>query len=69
MPYSCGMGKMSMGGNPLPHRLPALLCALLMALLFAPAASGEDNAEQNVFVAPTLPPDAVSYTHIRPSAR
>lgn len=55
------MGKMSMGGNPLPHRLPALLCALLMALLFAPAASGEDNAEQNVFVAPTLPPDAIPY--------
>ncbi len=52
----------------MPQRLLVLLCALLTAMLLMPHAFAEDETteEENVFVQPTLPPDAIRYDSAHP---
>lgn len=52
----------------MPQRLLVLLCALLTAMLLMPHAFAEEETaeEENVFVQPTLPPDAIRYDSAHP---
>ena len=52
----------------MPQRLLVLLCALLLAVLPVPHVLAEDGTteEENVFVQPTLPPNAIRYDSDHP---